>query len=69
MMLLRIRAIYCNNLLITVILSIILTVETGINVWLIYHESRKLLPFQKVLMLKTYSFRSGNPQSLVGCPR
>lgn len=43
MMLLRIRAIYGNNFLITVILSTILTVETGINVWLIYHEGRESL--------------------------
>jgi len=37
MMLLRIRAIYCNQTWITILLSAILAIETGVNIWLISH--------------------------------
>ncbi|KAF9442653.1 hypothetical protein P691DRAFT_810261 [Macrolepiota fuliginosa MF-IS2] len=37
MMLLRIRAIYSNQIWITALLSTILAIETGVNIWLISH--------------------------------
>ncbi|KAJ3565938.1 hypothetical protein NP233_g7320 [Leucocoprinus birnbaumii] len=37
MMLLRIRAIYSNHIWITLFLSLLLLIETGVNIWLIAH--------------------------------